>query len=353
VSTARVLLNARVAARPTITGVERWALEVIPRLRALAPDSYAVARPPAAASAGLLGQLWEQTVLPAWAARSSASLIFSVANLAPLAWPRNVVMLHDAAPFRHPDAYSRSYKLWHQRWGAAVGRRSLRVVTVSEFSARELVQLLGLDPGSVSVIAGGVGAGFSPTVDPAPVRAKFALHRMYVLTIGTDEPRKNLQALTVAIKRLAELGVDVVRAGDARRHFSDPTAVPGLRSLGYVQEQDLPGLYRGASAFVLPSVYEGFGLPCLEAMASGVPVVAANRAALPETCGTAAVLVDPDDREAIADALLGIMQDAALAARLREAGVSRAGGFAWERTTAELHSLLSELAAATEEHRRH
>jgi glycosyltransferase involved in cell wall biosynthesis len=94
-------------------------------------------------------------------------------------------------------------------------------------------------------------------------------------------------------------------------------------------------------------VYEGFGLPCLEAMASGVPVVAADRAALPEVCGTAAVFVDPDDREAIAEALMRIVQDAALAARLRESGIGRAAGFTWERAATDLHTLLSELAAAT------
>jgi glycosyltransferase involved in cell wall biosynthesis len=351
VTTARVVLNARVAARPTITGVERWALEVFPRLRALAPHAYAVARPPAAASAGPLGQLWEQAALPVWAAASRTGLIFSPANLAPLAWPRNVVLIHDAAPFRRPNAYAPSYSLWHQRVGATAARRALRVVTVSDFSARELSQLLGLDPARVSVIAGGVGARFSPSVDPAPVLAKFALERRYVLTIGTAEPRKNLQALTVAVQRLGKLGVDVVWAGDARRHFSATAAVPGLRALGYVHERDLPGLYRGASAFVLPSVYEGFGLPCLEAMACGVPVVTSDRAALPEVCGTAAVLVDPDDRESIADALMEIVQDVAIAARLRESGIGRAAGFSWERAALKLHALLSELAAATQARR--
>jgi glycosyltransferase involved in cell wall biosynthesis len=310
---------------------------------------YAVARPPAAAGAGVLGQLWEQTALPAWAAHSAAGLIFSPANLAPLAWPRNVVLVHDAAAFRRREAYSPSYGLWHRRFGATVARRAVRVVTVSEFSAGELIDLLGLDPASVSVIAAGVAGGFTQAVDPAPVLARYGLDRRYVLTIGTAEPRKNLRALSVAVARLGKVGIDVVRAGDARPHFAATAAVPGLRSLGYVDERDLPGLYRGASAFVLPSVYEGFGLPCLEAMASGVPVVAADRAALPEVCGTAALLVDPDDPDEIADALMRVVDDAELSARLRESGLGRAASFTWERASAELHRLLVGLTAGAAE----
>ncbi len=340
-STGRVLINARVTARATITGVERYALEVIPRLQALAPDTYTVARPPAAASAGALGHLWEQAVLPVAAARAGADVVFSPANLAPLAWPRNVVAIHDAAVFRGSGAYSRGYRLLHQRLGALAARRALHVVTVSAFSARELVQALGLDPASVTVIAGGVSPRFSTSVDPSPVLARHGLTNPYVLTIGTADARKNLAALSVAVQRLKALGVEVVNAGDTRPQFAATGALPAMRSLGYVDERDLPGLYRGASAFVLPSLYEGLGLPCLEAMASGVPVVASNCAALPETCGEAAILVDPCDREAIAQALERVLADEPLAAGLREAGLARVGQFTWEAAAAQLHSLLS------------
>ncbi len=340
-STGRVLINGRVTARATITGVERYALEVIPRLQALAPGTYTVARPPAVASAGVLGHLWEQAVLPARAARVSADVVFSPANLAPLAWPRNVVVIHDAAVFRGSGAYSRSYRLLHQRLGALAARRALEVVTVSAFSARELVQALRLDPASVTVITGGVGSRFSAAEDPSPVLARYGLTNRYVLTIGTADERKNLAALSVAAERLKALGVDVVNAGDTRPQFAATATPPAIRSLGYVDEQDLPGLYRGASAFVLPSLYEGLGLPCLEAMASGVPVVASDRAALPETCGDAAILVDPSDHEAIAQALERVLQDEPLAVGLREAGLARAAQFTWERTAAQLHSLLT------------
>jgi glycosyltransferase involved in cell wall biosynthesis len=343
-----VLLNARVAARATITGVERWATEVIPRLCALSPERYVVVTAPQRAGSGPLGQLWEQGVLPLLAAQARAGLIFSPANLAPLAWPRNVVIVHDAAAFRRPDAYTSSYGSWHRRLGAQSARRALRVVTVSEFSKRELVGLVDLDPANVQVIRGGVSERFSVAADADSdrVRARFGLRRRYVLTIGTADQRKNLAALTVAAHRLAEIGVDLVRAGDARPHFAQPAAVAGVRSLGYVDEDDLPGLYAGASAFVLVSLYEGLGLPCLEAMASGVPVVAARSAALPETCGDAAILVAPEDHEAIAQALERAVDDERTRARLRAAGLERAASFSWDRTARELDSLLASVADA-------
>jgi glycosyltransferase involved in cell wall biosynthesis len=342
-----IVLNGRVAARVTVTGVERWAIELAPRLKALAPRQYVELRPTPSASSGMAGQLWEQTTLPAKAARMRASLVFSPANLAPLAWPRNVIMVHDAAPFRRPEAYSRMYRSWHRQLGAACARRALRVVTVSEFSKRELVELLGLHPEVVTVIRGGVDERFTPNGDRQRVPAKLGLDRPYVLTIGTDDQRKNLAALSVAAERLGRSGFDIIRAGDARPHFSGTSAVTGVRSIGYVEEDDLPGLYRAASAFVLPSVYEGLGLPCLEAMACGVPVVAADRAALPETCGPAAVLVDPDDPVGIADALGRVVEDAALRARLRETGLSHAAGYSWDRAASELHGLLLSLAGPT------
>jgi glycosyltransferase involved in cell wall biosynthesis len=337
-----ILLNRRAATRPTITGVERWTAEVIPRLQALDPERYAIAEPPARARRRAAGQAWEQTALPARAARMRAALVFSPANLAPLLWPRNVLVMHDAAVLREPDAYSRAYRLWHRYAGLTGARRALRVITVSEFSRQELTRLVGLDPARVAVIGGGVGESFHPGADPVPVARRLGLRRPYVLTIATDDRRKNLPALAPAAARLHELGIDLVHAGDTRPYFA---AADGgaMRSLGYVADSDLPGLYAGARAFVLPSRYEGFGLTCLEAMACGAPVVAADRAALPETCGDAAQLVDPDDRSALADAVVAAASDEDLRGRLRAAGLRRAASFTWERTAREVHALLVSL----------
>jgi glycosyltransferase involved in cell wall biosynthesis len=339
-----ILLNARAATRPTITGVERWTAEVIPRLRALDPERYVVVGPRPRGRGRLAAQTWEQVALPALARRAGAAVVFSPANLAPLAWQRNVIVMHDAAVLREPQAYSLAYRAWHRSFGLAAARRALAIITVSEFSRGELVSLAALDPSRVHVVPGGVSERFHPGVDHERVTTKLGLSRPYVLTIATADRRKNLASLSVAARRLAAEGIDLVWAGDDRPYFSASGAVPGLRSIGYIDDADLPGLYAGARAFVLPSRYEGFGLTCLEAMACGVPVVAADRAALPETCGDAALLVDPNDPDAVADALVRIAMNARVRDDQARLGIGRAGDFTWNRTVGRLHHLLSPLA---------
>jgi glycosyltransferase involved in cell wall biosynthesis len=324
--------------------VERWTAEVVGRLLALAPDRYVVAEPGPRLRRRLLAQSWEQLALPARAARMRAALVFSPANLAPLAWPRNVLVMHDAAVLREPDAYSAAYRAWHARFGLACARRALTVITVSEFSRRELVELAGLDPGRLAVIPGGVDERFAPDIDPAPAARRLGLIRPYVLTIATADPRKNLPALEPAAAALAGRGIDLVWAGDSRPYFARAHTAPGVRALGYVADDDLPAVYRGALAFVLPSRYEGFGLTCLEAMACGTPVVAADRAALPETCGDAALLVDPDDPAVLAAAVVTAATDPATRETLRTAGRRRARQFDWAVTAARVDALLTDLA---------
>ncbi|MGO9957480.1 MAG: glycosyltransferase family 4 protein [Solirubrobacteraceae bacterium] len=344
-----IVLNGRAATRPTITGVERWTAEVLGRLPALAPGRYVVAVPRPRIRRRAPAQAWEQVALPARAARLRAALVFSPANLAPLCWPRNVVVLHDAAVLREPDAYSSAYRAWHRHVGLACARRALAVVTVSEFSRRELVELAGLDPARLMVIGGGVDGRFGPDGDPArdaASRRALGLSSPYVLTIATADQRKNLGALQRSAAQLAQLGIELVWAGDSRPYFARDRHVTGVRSLGYIADVDLPAVYRGARAFVLPSRYEGFGLTCVEAMASGIPVVAADRAALPETCGDAALLVDPGDGDAFAAAVVAAATEDDLRGRLRAAGLKRARALSWDGVAARTHELLSDLAEA-------
>jgi glycosyltransferase involved in cell wall biosynthesis len=330
--------------RATITGVERWAAELLPRLRALSPDRYRIVAPPPRAAGRGAGQAWEQLALPALARGAQASLVFSPANLAPVLWPRNVVMLHDAAVLRDPGAYSRAYALWHRSIGLRSAQRALRVLTVSEFSRRELIELAGLDPQRVAVVYGGVAERFTPDADPAPAISALGLERPYVLTVATEDRRKNLHSLEPAARALARDGIELVRAGESRPYFAGVEPVAGVRSLGYVEDRLLPGLYQGARAFVLPSSYEGLGLTCLEAMACGTPVVAADRAALSETCGGAALLVDPDDPEAIAAALARAATDPTLRDQLRRSGLTRAAERTWERAARETDRILRGVA---------
>jgi glycosyltransferase involved in cell wall biosynthesis len=322
--------------------VERWARELTARLPALAPERYAVAQPPAAL-AHRAGHAWEQLVLPAQAAARGARAILCPANLAPLASRRTVVVLHDVAPLREPGWYSDLYVRWQRAVLPRIAARARLIVTPSAFSRAEVVELLGVAADRVAVVPGGVDERFTPAADAAAARAALGLDgRPYVLTVASRTARKNLGVLDLAARRLAARGVDLVAAGGDRPQFRTEADTVGIRPLGQVDDALLPGLYAGAAGFVLPSLYEGFGLTALEALAAGVPVVAGARGALPEVCGDAAQLVDPTDAEALAAALEHALDDPA---PWRAAGPAQAAPLTWDATARAMDALLAAVVA--------
>ncbi|MCW3013506.1 MAG: glycosyltransferase family 4 protein [Solirubrobacterales bacterium] len=338
-----ILINARAAARPELGGVERWARELSVRLPREHPDRYTVVRPPRA-FAHRAGHAWEQLALPLLARRAGAALVLCPANLAPLTGVRTAVVVHDAAALHHPEWYSPLYARWQRAMLPRIVAGAERVITVSAFSRDELVTLAGADPRKVVVVPGGVDhTRMYPAADAEAARAAHGLgDRPYVLTVASRTTRKNLDALGVAARRMATLGIDLFAAGGDRPQFDGGEGLPpGVRSLGHVDDALLGGLYAGAAAFVLPSRHEGFGLPCLEAMACGTPVVTTTAGALPQTCGDAALYADPDDAVGLAAQLARTVTDAALHADMRMRGLEHAARFSWERSAGEVHAALT------------
>lgn len=218
-----VAINARATVRQEIGGVERFAREMAARLPALAPERYRVIRPPAAL-AHRAGHAWEQLVLPA---RSrDAALLLSPANLAPVLSRRNVVVLHDVAALRHPEAYSAVYVGYQRVMLPAIARGARMVLTVSEFSRRELIDVLGVQPEDVRVIPEGVDERFHPDIDPAHLRHRLGLTRPYVLAVGTASARKNLAVLDAVAPELATHGIELVLGGQSEPICELPPAQP-------------------------------------------------------------------------------------------------------------------------------
>ncbi|MBA3300658.1 MAG: glycosyltransferase family 4 protein [Thermoleophilaceae bacterium] len=316
--------------REQIGGVERYARAMARELPRIAPARYRVIEPPGRFAHGA-GHAWEQLALPA-AARKSR-LILSPANLAPLAARgKNVVVIHDAAAVRHPEWYGDAYARWQAVVLPRLARSAALVVTPSEWARGEVAQVLGADPGHIAVVPGGVEERFRPGT-PSLVAGTYAL------ALGTDIVRKNLKALEATAATLREQGIELVAAG-GQRAYARGEELPWLRRIGYVPDTDLPGLYAAAQLVLMPSLYEGFGLPCIEAMACGTPVVASDRAALPDTCGNAAVLAAPED---FPQAALEALERAE---ELSAAGRERAKNFTWERSAGQMDTALGVLLSS-------
>jgi glycosyltransferase involved in cell wall biosynthesis len=302
----------------------------------------------------------EQITVPLDLRRERAELFHAPHYVLPPLVPcRSVVTIHDCIHLRFPQylpnrvayVYARTF-LW------AATHQADRILTVSEASKRDILQYFNVPPERIEVIYNGIDERFwTPPADEAVerVRQRYQLNDPFILYTGNIKPHKNLVRLIEAFQQLRRSGFDqlkllilgdeISRYATLRRAVHRHKLHKHVRFHGFVPDDTLAIFYRLAAAFVFPSLYEGFGLPPLEAMASGTPVVTSNVSSLPEVVGDAALLIDPTDVDAIAGAIRMVLTDAALRDDLRERGWRRAREFSWERSVARIRAIYGEVGA--------
>ena len=277
--------------------------------------------------------------------------------LPPLVTCRSVVTIHDCIHLMFPQYLPGRFALAYARSSIAVAaRRAIRVLTVSESSKRDILRFVDVPPDKIDVIYNAYDERFAiepREEDVVRVRERYQLHDPFVLYAGNVKPHKNLERLIEAFDLVRARGLDhlkLVLIGDEiskyaalRRAVHQHHLHKHVRFLGYMPQETLAVMYRLAGVFVFPSLYEGFGLPPLEAMASGTPVVTSNVSSLPEVAGDAAVLVDPYDPEAIGDAIYRVLTDEALRCGLRQKGIARAREFSWEASVGRVREIYGQV----------
>lgn len=302
----------------------------------------------------------EQLAVPLSLRRAGATLFHAPHYvLPPLSPCRAVVTIHDCIHLRFPQ-YLPNRLAWvyaRAQLGFAA-RRARRVLTVSQASKQDIVRFFDVPEAKVTVIPNAIDERFRQAPadgDLVRVRERYQLPERFVLYAGNVKPHKNLVRLVDAFAAVRRRGFDdlglLLSGSEVSQHATLRRAVnrcklhKHVRFLGYQTTETLAALYRLAAVFVFPSLYEGFGLSPLEAIASGTPVVASNVSSLPEVLGDAAVLVDPLDAAAIADGITRVLEDAGLRADLRRKGLARAGRFSWEQSVRQVRRIYDEIEA--------
>lgn len=342
-------INARFLSQP-LTGVQRYAWNVARHL----PEAMLISdgrRAPWAANAELNGRLmerrsilgshlWDQLVLPR--AMPPGARLFCPGGIAPFAVRRAALTVHDFAVLDHPEYYGAAFGTLYRRLLPATIRRVRLIFTVSHWMRGEIVNRFGVAPDRVMVTPNAADSVFRPrnTDDLAAMREVLGLHRPYLLGVGAVSPRKNLARLLGAWSRIQHRFPDheLVLVGAEGLRFAPGIGLPALpqraRALGALDDETLARVYAGAALFVYPSLYEGFGIPILEAMACGVPVVTSSVTAMPEVAGDLALLVPPANEAAIAEAIAAGLTDEAWRRQAHREGPAHAARYRWEDAAA-------------------
>jgi glycosyltransferase involved in cell wall biosynthesis len=355
------VINGRFLCQP-LTGVQRYAREVVKAIDTLLEEDRDLAakwsielhHPPGQARPDQYrhiqtrqvgkrnGHLWEQLDL---LSSARGTLLLNLGNSGPVLHPAMIGTIHDMGVFAHGEAYSFAYRTGYRILLRILARRARKLLTVSEFSAGEIIRYCGIDRDRIVVAQNAANHLGSVGLDPALLERLDLKPHSFVLAVGSRNRLKNIPAVVDAIGRLGAERPRLVVVGERRSAIFQNAPVVDAAYLTYtgpVSDAALRSLYRNALCLVFPSIYEGFGIPPLEAMQEGCPVVAAQTSALPEVCGNAVLYCDPGNPDDIADKIVALREDGVLC-RLAQAGKERSALFSWRNTAITILDHLREI----------
>ncbi|OQA89887.1 MAG: D-inositol 3-phosphate glycosyltransferase [Elusimicrobia bacterium ADurb.Bin231] len=367
----RIAYNGRYLSHPNMTGVERVAYNILKNIMKIdQKNEYIVFLENKKyfkdcskngntrliecnmLEGGTLNKyFWEQTRLGRLAYNNRCDILFNPANTGPVFSVINsVLMLCDVSFLVNPAWFSRRFRYVYGILIPLVARKALKIITISQSSKNEIMKYLSIDQDKISVVNPAIDTVFDTRIsaNSHKMLAELNINRPYILFVGSIEPRKNIAKLMQAYRSIKEKNYiphELVIVGSGHTNFADAgiELLNGIKCLGYLSDTELKTLYQNAEAFVYPSLYEGFGLPPLEAMACGCPVVTSNVSSLPEVCGDASVYVDPCSIDSIADGMYSVLSNENLRKSMIEKGLERVKMFNWDRCAAETLKVFEEV----------
>ena len=346
-----LIINSRFLTQK-ITGSQRFAIEISKRLKKMNPNEIFLApkniiHKELASNlqvkmiGKLTGHLWEQIELPIYLKKQGNPLLLNLVNTAPLFYRNQIVTIHDLAFLRYPKWFSKKFYYFYKFLIPKIVKSSRKIVTVSEFSKKEIISILNVPEEKVEVVYNAVSEKFKYNSSIEKEN--------YILAVSSLDPRKNFKNLILAFKNLNLKDYKLKIVGSENKVFSNTEIknlikeTPNVEFTGYVSDDKLIKLYQQAKLFVYPSLYEGFGIPPLEAMACGTPVVVSNVASLPEVCGDAVYYVNPYDIHDIARGIETVLKDEELQKELIQKGLKRVKLFSWEKSAKKLIEIIEEV----------
>ncbi len=359
----KIYINARFLTQ-SVTGVQRFAMEMVKALDRLidngeidkkkydfilvAPENIKYTlnlnNMQFEKIGKLKGHLWEQVELPLY---TKNTFLINLCNAAPLLKHRQLVIIYDAAVFATPKAYSFLFRLWYRILLKNICKNAASIITVSKFSKEELQRYCPLIKSKLNVIYAGSEHVNELNMKMALLDKYDLQDKPFILAVSSLNPNKNFQAIIKAMGFLDNQNMDLIIVGGVNTKIFNNVQMEKttVKYIGYINDEELRTLYENAICFVYPSYYEGFGLPPLEAMACGCPVIVSDRASLPEVCGDAAMYCNPDKPENIAEKIALIKENDNLRKELSQKGIERAALFSWNQTAREFMAVIEKVLA--------